>query len=219
MPRKNKGSSKKKPVQNGRMVRVEGPGGFRLDFPIPKLPSWLGAADRLSANAAIYPRVDLDMPITISTITIASGATATVIGVDPNVIVSSWSSRFTNLFREYCVVGLRLENTLTSVSNAGGVVLVFVDETLATAPNAGSLYIPHMEVVLVPNPDGRTQLLEYMPSGSYTDLQWTPTTATVVRQWLKFYASVASTGTQATGAGTIAVRGTIRIAFRGYSNF
>lgn len=202
------------------MVRVAGPGGFRLDFPIPRLPSWLGAADRLSANAAVYPRTDLDFPVIIQNVAVVTGAVATVIAVDPNVLIPNWSSRVQNLFREYCVVGLRLEHTLNIVSNPQGCLVAFVDETLATAPNAGSLFVPHMEIPIVANPgDDKTQMLSYTPSGSYTDLQWTPTSATVARQWIKYYASTTNTATGASTACTVMIRGTMALAFRGYANF
>jgi hypothetical protein len=215
-----KGQRKQKKGQTGgRMVKVEGPSGFKLQFPWPHLPSWLGADSRLSANAAVYPRVDLDMPIAMYLVNTVAGVTAQVVAVDASALISGWSSRFANTFREYCVVGLRLEHTLNTATAATGVVLVFVDETLATAPNAGSLYTPHMEVPIVQNPDGsKTQLLEYVPSGSYTDLDWTPTVAPVTRQWIKYYGG-AATGTAVGTAATMTVRGTIAISFRGYSNF
>lgn len=201
------------------MVNVTGPGGFKLAFPIPRLPSWLGAADRLSSNAAVYPRIDLDMPIVVGIQTVASGALAGVVAVDVSALISGWTSRFSNTFREYCVVGLRVEMTLTTSTAPAGLVLVFVDETLATVPNAGALYTPHLEVPIVNNPTGRTQLLSYKPNGSYTDLDWIPTTVPVTKQWVKFYASTAATGTGVTTTASIVTRGTIAIAFRGYSNF
>lgn len=218
---KRKGKSKKRGGGGGgNLVNVSGPGGFVLRFPIPRLPTWLGAASRLSANATVYPRVDLDLPIILQNVVVAAGAVASVIAIDPNVLVSAWNSRVANLFREYCVVGLRVEMSLTATSSAQGAVLVFIDETLATAPNAGSAYVPHVEVPLVAYPGAdQIQLLSYKPSGSYTDLVWVPTTATAAKQWLKFYASNATTATAAGTTATILVRGTIALCFRGYSNF
>ncbi len=216
------GKSKKKghrQPSDGRMVSVSGPGGFALRFPVPRLPSWLGAADRLSANAAVYPRVDFDMPIVMSQQSVAAGAIANVLTIDPASLVGGWASRFANTFREYCVVGFRLEITLNATTNAAGLILVFVDETLNTAPNAGSLYTPHMEIPIISNPDGRNQYLDYKPSGSYTDLEWTPTVSTVARQWVKFYANNTWTGTGASTTATLVVRGTMAVAFRGFSNF
>lgn len=218
MPQR-KGKGKRSGAGGGRMVNVSGPGGFRLAFPIPRLPSWLGAADRLSANASVYPRVDLDMPIVVGSQVVTAGALAGVISVDVNALIPNWSSRFSNTFREYCVVGIRLELTLITTSSPAGLVLVFVDETLGTAPNAGSAFTPHLEVPIVNNPDGKTQLLSYKPSGSYTDLGWTPTVSPVTRQWIKFYASNATTLTGAATAASIVTRGTIALAFRGYTNF
>jgi len=190
-----------------------------LRFPIPRLPSWLGAGDRLAANAAIYPRLDLDVPITIASVGVAAGAIASVVAVDVNALVPSWSARFSNTFREYCVVGLRLEFTLNVTTNAQGLVVVFVDETLSTAPNSGSVFTPHMEIPLVHSPTGRIQQLSYKPSGSYTDLVWTPCSSPVTRQWVKLFASNAQTGTGATTTANIIYRGTLALAFRGYTNF
>jgi len=216
--RKGRGRKQKK-SDGGRMVAVSGPGGFSLRFPIPRLPSWLGAADRLSANASVYPRVDLDFPITVSLITVASGAVASVLAVDVAALIPNWASRVQNLFREYCVVGLRLEFTLSSSSAAQGLVLIFVDETLATAPNSGSAFVPHLEVPIVANPTGKVQLLSYKPSGSYTDLEWTSCASPVTRQWIKSFASNAVTFTGASTAASIVLRGTIAIAFRGYVSY
>jgi len=219
MPRgKKNGKKKQGGGDGGRMVRIAGPGGFRMDFPIPRLPSWLGAGDRLAADAATYPRIDLDVPTNIQNVAMVAGAMASVIALDPNSLVTSWSARFANLFREYCVVGARFELTLTNGANPQGLVVVFMDETLATAPNIGSLYTPHLEVPIVSNPDSRTQILEYRPKG-YEDLAWIPTVSTAPKQWLKFFASNAATLTGATTTGNIIVRGTLALAFRGFSNF
>jgi len=214
-------TSKKK--QNGKqLVEVKlgaGPVNLEARFPMPRLPSWLGAANRLAANAAVYPRVDLDFPIVLQNVLVTAGGSNTVVALDPSVLISGWSSRIQNLFREFCVVGARFELTLTSATNPAGCVLVFVDETLATAPNTGSLYVPHMEIPIVSSPNGmNTQLVSYMPSGSYTDLDWIPCAAPTSKQWLKFYAA-AVTGTGGTTTATILLRGTIAMAFRGFANF
>ncbi len=220
MPRKNKNKKKGQKAAGGQnMVDVTGPAGFHLRFPIPRLPSWLGAANRLAANAAVYPRVDLDFPIIIQAVSVSAGACTTVVAVDASVLIPNWSSRIANLFREYCVVGLRLEHTLTGVTAAQGLLVAFVDETLSTAPNAGSLFVPHIEIPIVANPTGALQLLEYKPSGSYTDLEWTPVSTPVTRQWVKYFAGTANTGTSASTVATVMLRGTIALAFRGYANF
>jgi len=220
MPRESgRKKGKKRQGGGGGGVNITA-GSFRMSFPIPRLPSWLGAADRLKANAAVYPRVDLDFPIILQNVAVVAGAMATVIAVDPNVLVPNWSSRVQNLFREYCVVGLRIENSLTIVANPAGCIISFIDETLATAPGTGSIFVPHIEIPLVASPsDDKTQLVNYKPSGSYTDLQWTPVSSPVVRQWVKYYASTPQTGTGATTAATVLVRGTIALAFRGYANY
>lgn len=202
------------------MVNVRGPGGFVLNFPIPRLPRLLGAGNSLASSNTVYPRVDLDLPIFIQNVGVTSGACASVIAIDPNVLVPSWSSRVQNLFREYCVVGARFEFSLTSTTNAQGCLISFMDETLATVPNAGSVYTPHLEIPLPTYPDANiVQILSYKPSGSYTDLAWAPCSSTAVKQWLKLYASPAYTATGATTGAIVMVRGTLALAFRGYANF
>jgi len=197
-----------------------GPVKLEARFPMPRLPSWLGAANRLASNAAVYPRVDLDFPTVMTNVVVATGSVATVVALDPSVQIPAWSSRIQNLFREFCVVGARYELSLTSSTAPAGCVIVFVDETLSTAPNAGSLYVPHMEVPVVATPNGyNVQLISYTPSGSYTDLDWIPVSAPTPKQWLKFYANSGTTGTGASTTATILVRGTIAMAFRGYANF
>lgn len=201
------------------MVNVSGPGGFRLNFPVPKLPRLLGAGPELTAQNTSYPRVDLDLPTTINVSVVTAGALAQVIAIDPATLIPQWAAR-AQLFREYCIVGARFEMSLITASNPAGLVLCFIDETLATAPNAGSVYTPHMEIPIVAYPDGNeTYRLDYKPSGSYTDLNWVPVTSTSAKQWLKLYASNAATLTGATTAASIVVRGTLRVAFRGYANF
>ncbi len=112
-----------------------------------------------------------------------------------------------------------MEITLTGTTSGQGAVVVFIDETLGTTPNAGSLYVPHVEVPLVTYAADRVKLIDYKPSGSYTDLEWTPCSAPVTRQWLKFFASQAATGTGASTAANVLVRGTLALCFRGYANF
>jgi hypothetical protein len=222
MPQKKKMNKQK---QAGREVVLEAEGfGVRgsLRFPIPRLPSWLGAGNRLMSNAAVYPRVDLDFPMAVINVPVASGAVAQVVNFDASTLIPNWSSRIQNLFREYCIVGARFEFTLTGVTNAQGCVVIFVDETLATAPNAGSMFVPHLEVPIVQYPgeaSAHPLTLSYKPSGSYTDLEWTPCASPVTRTWLKFFASTANTGTGASTTAVILVRGTLALAFRGYANF
>lgn len=220
MPRRNKQRNPRRSNNGGRrMVNVSGPGGFRLNFPIPRLPRLLGAGNNLAAQNTVYPRIDLDMPTTIQVVAVSTGALASVIALDPNSLIPQWAAR-SQLFREYAVVGARFEFSVTSSSNASGCVVAFVDETLATAPNAGSVYTPHLEIPIPAYPDaGVMHRLDYKPAGSYTDLDWIPVSSTTPKQWLKLFASTAATGTSASTTGAILVRGTLAIAFRGYANF
>lgn len=202
------------------MVNVRGPGGFSLNFPIPRLPRLLGAGNMLSSGNSVYPRVDLDLPTVILSQAVSAGALAAVVNLDPSTLIPNWASRVSNLFREYCIVGARFEISLVSSANAAGCVIAFMDETLSTAPNAGSVFTPHLEVPISAYPDASViQVLDYKPSGSYTDLNWVPTSSVTVKQWLKFFASTANTATGGTTTANLLVRGTLALAFRGYANF
>lgn len=206
---------KKDKKKGAKEVNLE----LKLRFPIPRLPAWLGAGNRLSADATVYPRLDLDMPTVIFQDAVVAGNVAAVHALDPSTQIANWVSRFSNTFREYAVVGARFEISLVAATNASGLVVGFIDETLATAPNAGSLFTPHVEIPLCASPvPGEYVTVAYKPKG-YNDLNWTPTVSPVAFAWLKLYASPTQTLTGATTTANLVTRGTLAVAFRGYSNF
>lgn len=219
MPRKNQG--KKKKGQNpsgGKMVNISGPGGFRLDFPIPRLPRWLGTPN-LRANNSVYPRVDLDVPIAVDGVAIVSGALAQVISVD-TTLINSWATRFQSLFQEFAIVGARFEIRITTVTSGQGMILAYIDENSATAPTSTqALARPHAEIPVTSttiDSAGSMHVVEWR-AHSYADLTWDPVSATGIVAYLKLFASVAFTGTSASTAAQITVTGAYAVSFRGYA--
>lgn len=198
------------------MVNVSGPGGFRLDFPIPRLPRWIGTPN-LRAGNAIYPRVNLDIPVSPGSISIASGAIAGVINIDSS-IVKNFATRFASLFKEFAIVGCRLELRLNNCTAPQGLMLAYIDENDNSAPTAASLDYAHVEVPLVLNAadtTGSLHVLEWKAQ-SFEDLTWDPTSSAGLVAYLKVFSSVADTGTTSSTAATIMLTGAISVCFRGY---
>jgi len=211
-----KKSTKNQNQGNGRMVRVQGPSGFRLDLPIPRLPRWLGTPN-ISQNNAVYPRVNLDIPIIISTQPVTAGAIALASPIDTTNI-PSWATRFASLFKEFAIVGARFELRVTSVTNPQGLVLAYIDEDSAAAPGSSSLNYAHAEVPLVASAVDSTGSLHRVEwvARSYQDLTWDSVGTTGNVGYLKIYANSGFTGTSSTTAAQILVSGVISVCFRGY---
>ncbi len=95
-------------------LAVPGPFGSRLriDMPVPRLPRWLGTPNLRSSNS-VYPRVDLDIPITLVTFNVSGGALTGVANID-NGLIPSFSTRFGSLFKEFAIVGARFELRIIS---------------------------------------------------------------------------------------------------------
>jgi hypothetical protein len=214
MPKSKGKGRKQKGNGGGQMVRVQGPGGFRLDFPFPRLPSWIGTPN-LRAGLAIYPRVNLDMPITPNDLGVAAGSLAQVIAIDPT-LVTNFAARFGATFKEYCVVGVRFElRNSASTTLPSGFILSYIDEESNAAPTASSVNYPHAEVPLVASPsDGVMHTVSWVPR-DYKDLQWTAIGVTTTSAYMKLFGSTL-TGLQATTAAVVSYSGAIAVAFRGY---
>lgn len=198
------------------MVNISGPGGFRLDFPIPRLPRWIGTPN-LRANNAVYPRVNLDIPIIPFSADVTSGVAAIVKNMDTS-LVRDWAGRFAALFKEFAIVGARFELRANNSSNADGVVLAYIDENSATAPNSTSLDYAHAEIPICGasiDSTGSMHVVEWV-ARSYEDLTWDPTSTAGLVAYLKLYADTADTGTSSTTAAVITVTGSIAVSFRGY---
>lgn len=198
------------------MVNIQGPGGFRMDFPFPRLPRWIGTPN-LRANNAVYPRVDLDIPIIPFSADVAAGVLALVKNVD-TTLVRNWSSRFGALFKEFAIVGCRFEIRQGNSGNSDGCVLAYIDENSSAAPNSTSLDYPHAEVPISASSvdsAGSLHLVEWVAK-SYDDLTWDPTSTTGLVAYLKLYADTTDTGTAVTTTNLMTITGSIAVAFRGY---
>ncbi len=198
------------------MVNIRGPGGFRMDFPIPRLPKWIGTPN-IRAGVAIYPRVDLDIPISPAPIAVSAGALSGVINIDTS-LVRNWSSRFGSLFKEFAIVGARFELRVNTVSNPQGLLLAYIDENSATAPGAEALDYPHIEVPFVGTSVDSTGSIHKMEwvAKSYDDLTWDPTSTAGLVGYVKLYCSTGSTGTSASTTSQMMMTGAISVCFRGY---
>jgi hypothetical protein len=190
-------------------------GSFFMSFPQPRLPSLLGAAQRLNAGQAVYPMVSLDIPIEVDTAAIVAGATASTIPLD-TTIIPNWGSRFASLFREYSVVGANLEIRLSNVVNPAGVVTIFIDEKSGAAPTAQQgQNRPRVDAMVQNMTMIKPYQLKWKPA-DFLDLQWTITSVNSTDAFLQIFTSVASFFTTATTTGTVIVTGALAVDFRGY---
>ncbi len=214
MPKKSKTGSSKK--SDGRMVRVTGPGNFRLDFPIPRLPRWIGTPN-LRAGLSVYPYVLLDVPMQLSTSAVVGGTLASVVTID-NTLITNFATRFGSLFQEFAIVGARFEIRVTAVTTPQGMVLAYIDENSNSAPTANPAAArPHAEIPLVQSAvdsTGSVHIVEWM-AHSYADLTWDAVSTSGLVAYLKLFASSA-TGTSASTAAQITVSGALALSFRGY---
>jgi len=220
MNRNNRKSLKKgsKKASGQRMINISGPGGFRLDFPVPRLPRWLGTPN-LAASNSVYPRVNLDIPLLIETASITTGSLASVVNIDTSAI-ENWSTRFQSLFQEFAIVGARFEMRVTTVSSGQGLVLAYIDENSASAPTSAiALSRPHAEIPICStsvDTTGSIHSVEWV-ARSYADLTWDPTSTSGVVAYLKLFASVAGTGTSSTTGAAISITGALAVCFRGFA--
>lgn len=208
--------AKRKSSKRNKGGNKNSSGGRFVGLPRSRLPRWIGSPN-LRPNAAIYPMVRLDVPIQMTTLTIAAGVLANVSNIDTSQI-PNFATRFGTLFKEFCIVGARFEirvNTITA--SPQGMVLSYIDEDSVAAPTATSLDYAHAEIPLCGSSiDSKASLhkIEWK-ARNYLDLQWTATTATGVVGYLKSYCS-ASTGTAVGTAGVLVLSGAFSLDFRGY---
>jgi len=217
MPNREKKGRKKKGGKQGggNMINVSA-GRFRMEMPMPRLPRWIGTPN-ISANNAVYPRLNLDVPITLTQANVATGALATTINIDSSLI-PNFSTRFGATFKEFAIVGARFEIRLTATSTAQGFVLAYIDELSNAAPTATSINYARAELPIVStqvDTRGSMHTVEWV-ARSYADLTWDAIGTSGVVAYLKLFASTGQTGTSATTAAQIAVSGAYALAFRGF---
>lgn len=213
MPKKGKRKQKKSDGEQWGNVRL---GQFRLSFPQPRLPQFLGSTKSLAPRNAIYPaNVGLDVPFTPNPVAITAGSVTVNQNLDLSQI-NAFASRFASLFREYCIVGARVEIRLNVMSaSAQGVVKAWIDEDSAAAPTlSNALNRATLDIALVGAPIDKVYVINWKPL-DYLDLDWTDTGTTFTPAFLKLYGTT-STGLAAASAGQLIVTGTLAFCFRGY---
>ncbi len=209
---KNKGRTQQR--GGGDMINVTA-GRFRMEMPMPRLPRWLGTPN-LSANNAVYPRINLDMPTTLQVLGVAAGALASSTTIDSSLI-PNFATRFGATFKEFAIVGVRFELRLTATSTPQGFILGYIDEFSNAAPTSTSLNYAHVEIPIVGtsvDSTGSIHKLEWV-ARSYADLTWDAIGTSGVVAYLKLFAG-ATTGTNASTTATVLVSGAVSLCFRGY---
>lgn len=216
-------SSKKfSPKQKPKKVQVMRDPG-RMHLPVGRLPRHSLVYDNLSAKVSVYPRIDLDVPISAGVVSVVSGNLSSVVTLGTPSNVGGWSTRFQTLFDEYCIVGFRIGirqlNAPATASANAGYVQAALDEKSSNAPTqAGMNAVPRVEIPILSTLTAESPIhwIQWKAT-DYTDLDWTPTTSTTTPIFLKLYSNTASTGTSTTTGASFEVFGSYAIAFRGYA--
>lgn len=217
MPRNSKGKGKSPKGSKGRddgMLRLSS-GRFLLEMPRPRLPAWIGTPN-LRQGLAIYPRVNLDVPIQMSTMGVVAGGLAQVANIDTSQI-PNFATRFGATFKEFAIVGARFEVRLCTSAVPQGLILCYVDEDSNAAPTATAQNYAHAEIPIVGSSTDTTGSLHRIEwvARSYADLTWDAIGTSGVVGYLKMFAA-AVTGTAATTTATLVLSGAFAICFRGY---
>jgi hypothetical protein len=210
---KSRKKDKKKGGDSWADIRL---GGFRAQFPKPRLPRLLGAVTNLPAGVSVYPHVKLDVPIVQQTFLIVAGALAASMPIDVTLI-QAFATRFATLFREYAVVGLTVEVQCNNIATTSGRAAIFIDETTAGAPTAAqALGRPRLDLAVGPLFTPNAPKVSWVPQ-DIVDLDYFSTSAPgTSTAWLKIYTDVANFGTQAATTGQIIVTGALALEYRGY---
>lgn len=189
-------------------------GGFRAEFPQPRLPGLIGSDRNLSSKNSVYPTVNLDVPITPTKASLVAGAVAASIALDTTVM--SLFGKLGAAFREYAIVGARLEIRPNNFAVTAGIAKAYLDETSSAVPTASDAKDrPCVDMLCAPI---------FQPGGYHVmwtprdllDLDYVSTGTNFTPVYLKIFASVADTFTQATTTGDFIVTGAIALTFRGY---
>jgi len=216
---KNTRKNTKKKNQGQRQVLDVSGFAQRIGIPIPRLPFLIGSTGDLSPSTSLYPkRVNLDVPIALQIVSVVAGVCTSVVAIN-NGIMTNFNAKFGNVFNEYSIVGLILEIRVGSVSAPSGLAYAYISETSSAAAtlNEGS-ELPHIDLDIVV-PSGNKEevhLLKWKPT-NLLDLDWTAVGTTVTPLWLKFFTSVAGTGTLVGTAAQILITGSMALSFRGYA--
>jgi hypothetical protein len=207
--KKNKNNSQTSPWG---VVRL---GSFRAEFPQPRIPRLLGAAQNLSSRLSVYPQVRLDVPIIQLKASIVAGAVAAVFPLDISA-VANFGTRFGALFREYAVVGAALELRMNNVVQGAGVTACYLDEEAGGAPVAiEALDRPRLDVLTSPQFQPGSYKLNWTPR-DILDLDYVAVGTTFTPVYLKVITNVANFNSIAATTGDIIITGALAFDFRGY---
>jgi hypothetical protein len=191
-------------------------GGFRAEFPQPRIPRLLGAAATLGNSISVYPNgVQLDVPITQQNLAIVAGALAAVVPLDLS-IVNAFAARFGAVFKEYAIVGAKLELRPNNMAVTAGVTGAYIDENSNAAPTAGTtMNVPRLDMLNAPLFEVKPRLITWTPR-DFIDLDYVPIATTFTPAWLKVFTDVANFGSTVTTTGQWVITGSLAFSFRGY---
>ena len=157
----------------------------------------------------------LDVPIRASVATIAAGSLASSTGLDVNLI-QDWATRFATLFREYAIVGARLELRPQNVSPASGIIVAYLDEQTSSVPTtAEALARPRLDMIAGPLTVPRAYHLDWTPA-DILDLDFVSVASTFTPVWVKMFTNVANFGAGAGMTGQVLITGSLALEFRGF---
>ncbi len=203
--------NRQKPQQWGEVQL----GGFRMSFPKPRIPRLLGAARNLGNSMSVYPTVDLDMPITQVNQPITAGAVAVSVALNFS-LVDNFSTRIATLFREYAIVGVKLEIRINNVTSPAGVLACFIEEETNAAPTAAkALNRPRLDVLICQQTVPGAYTLTWTPR-DLLDLDYVDTATSFNPAYVNLYTDVANFGTLAGTAAEVIITGAIAFTFRGF---
>jgi hypothetical protein len=166
----------------------------------------------------VYPsRMSFSVPIVPQFVSVASGALASVIDIEPSPICQNWSA-FADLFAEFCTVGATFEIRIVSTTNPAGLVLAYIDEKSSSAPTAAvALSTPRLDIMLSSTESPSLHKISWQ-ARDYLDLEWTETGTAEIPAYLKLFAASATTGTAANTTANIIITGSLAVDVRGYAS-
>lgn len=213
MIRNKKGN--RKPQNGGKQWANIQLGSFRMSFPKPRIPQLLGAARALGDSQSVYPHVKLDMPISQINQPIAAGAVAVSVALNFSLI-NNWSTRVATLFREYAIVGAKLEVRINNVTTPAGILAVFMEEEVNTMPTAArTLNRPRLDVLIAQQTVPGAYTITWTPR-DILDLDYVDVATSFNPVYLNMYTDVANLGTLAGTAAEVIVTGALALEFRGF---
>lgn len=191
--------------------------GFHLKVPVPRLPRILGSLKTLNATNAVYPTcLPLDFAIAPINYNIASGsfANATQLKLD-TLLNANTVNALGIMFSEYAIVGLRLEISLSTITNAGGFMIFAIDEKDTAAPTSNIVSKPHIELMAAPTVNGKNSVYINWKANDFLDLTWLATNNYQTSCTFKMYGDGTVTGTSGGLTAKLHVTGSVALCLRG----